>query len=129
MESDRVHARAAIMREAVNAEDAPSAEGGWLDWLLDCGVAGITGVDTRALVRHIRDAGAMLGGVFPGATAEAEARELIAAEPPMVGRDLAREVTLARGPHRPRRRLRPVHRRARHRHQDARSSATSPRAA
>ena len=40
MESDRVHARAAIMREAVNAEDAPSAEGGWLDWLRDCGVAG-----------------------------------------------------------------------------------------
>jgi carbamoyl-phosphate synthase small subunit len=37
MESERVHARAAIMREAVNAEDAPSAEGGWLDWLLDCG--------------------------------------------------------------------------------------------
>ena len=40
MESDRIHARAAIMREAVNAEDAPSAERGWLDWLLDCGVAG-----------------------------------------------------------------------------------------
>ena len=57
MESDRVHARAAIMREAVNSEDAPSAERGWLDWLLDCGVPGITGVDTRALVRHIREAG------------------------------------------------------------------------
>ena len=27
----------------------------------------ITGIDTRALVRHIRDAGAMLGGIFPGA--------------------------------------------------------------
>jgi carbamoyl-phosphate synthase small subunit len=95
MESDRVHARAAIMREAVNAEDAPSAERGWLDWLLDCGVPGITGVDTRALVRHIREAGAMLGGVFPGAMAEDEARALIAAEPPMAGRDLAREVTIA----------------------------------
>ena len=93
MESERVHARAAIMREAVNAEDAPSAEGGWVDWLRDCGVVGITGVDTRALVRHIREAGAMLGGVFPGATAEDEARALIAAEPPMTGRDLAREVT------------------------------------
>ena len=33
MESDRVHARAAIMREAVNADAAPSAERGWLDWL------------------------------------------------------------------------------------------------
>ena len=33
MESDRIHARAAIMRAAVNREDAPGAEGGWLDWL------------------------------------------------------------------------------------------------
>ena len=32
--------------------------------------AGHHGVDTRALVRHIRDAGAMLGGIFPGATSE-----------------------------------------------------------
>ena len=94
MESDRVHARAAIMREAVNPADAPSADGGWLDWLAAEGVVGITGVDTRALVRHIREAGAMLGGVFPGATAEDEARAHIAAEPPMTGRDLAREVTL-----------------------------------
>ncbi|MET0685197.1 MAG: carbamoyl phosphate synthase small subunit, partial [Solirubrobacteraceae bacterium] len=61
----------------------------------DCGVVGITGVDTRALVRHIRDEGAMLGGVFPGAMGEDEARTLIAAEPPMQGRDLAREVTSA----------------------------------
>ena len=55
MESDRVHARGVIMREARNSEDAASAEGGWLDWLRDCGVPAITGVDTRALVRHIRD--------------------------------------------------------------------------
>jgi carbamoyl-phosphate synthase small subunit len=93
MESDRIHARAAIMRAAVNREDAPGAERGWLDWLTDCGVPAITGVDTRALVRHIRDAGAMRGGVFPGAMSEARARELIAAEPPMAGLDLTREVT------------------------------------
>ena len=95
MESDGVHARAAIMRAAVNREDAPGAERGWLDWLEDCGVPAITGVDTRALVRHIREGGAMRGGVFPADVAEAEARELIAAEPPMDGRDLAREVTPA----------------------------------
>ena len=95
MESDRVHARAAIMRAAVNREDAPGAEGGFLDWLSDCGVPGITDLDTRALVRHLRDAGAMRGGVFPVAVTEAEARPMIAAEPPMAGRDLAREVTPA----------------------------------
>jgi carbamoyl-phosphate synthase small subunit len=95
MESNRVHARGAIMRSAVNHEDAPGAEGGWLDWLVDCGVPGISGVDTRALVRHIRDAGAMRGGIFAGDISEAQARELIDAEPSMTGLDLAREVTPA----------------------------------
>jgi carbamoyl-phosphate synthase small subunit len=93
MESDRAHARAAIMRAATNVSDAPSAEGGWLDWLREQGVVGITGVDTRALVRHIRGAGAMRGGVFPASMPEAQARELVHAEPPMAGRDLARTVT------------------------------------
>jgi len=93
MESERPWARAAIMRAGCNREDAPSAEHGWLDWLTDYGVGWITGVDTRALVRHIRQAGAMRGGVFEAATAESQARELIDAEPPMAGRDLAALVT------------------------------------
>jgi carbamoyl-phosphate synthase small subunit len=93
MESDRIHARAAIMRAGVDREDAPGAEGGWLTWLRDCGIPAITDLDTRALVRHIRDAGAMRGGVFPARLAQSEARALIAAEPPMSGRDLACEVT------------------------------------
>jgi carbamoyl-phosphate synthase small subunit len=93
MESDRVHARAAIMRAAVDREDAPGAEGGWLSWLEECGIPAITDVDTRALVRHIRDLGAMLGGVFAADVPEARASELIAAEPSMTGRDLARDVT------------------------------------
>jgi carbamoyl-phosphate synthase small subunit len=93
MESDRVHARAAIMRAAVGREDAPSAERGWLSWLTDCGIPAITEVDTRALVRHIRDRGAMRGGVFPDRIPEPDARRLIEAEPSMNGRDLAREVT------------------------------------
>lgn len=95
MESDRAWARAAIMREACNREDAPTAERGWLDWLIDCGVCAISGVDTRSLVRHIREAGAMRGGVFPASVAETEARALIDAEPPMAGQDLARTVTPA----------------------------------
>src|SRR6476646_7959588 len=88
MESERPWARAAIMREAVNREDAPGAERGWLDWLIDCGVPAITGVDTRALVRHIREAGSMRGGIFPAEVSEAEARALIDAEPTMAGQDL-----------------------------------------
>lgn len=93
MESERVWARAAIMREACDREDASEAEQGWLQWLGDCGVPAISGVDTRALVRHIREAGAMRGGLFPAAMAEQQARELIAAEPPMAGQDLASAVT------------------------------------
>jgi carbamoyl-phosphate synthase small subunit len=93
MESERAWARAAIMREACNREDAPTAERGWLDWLTDCGVHAIGGVDTRSLVMHIREAGAMRGGVFPASMSESEARELIDAEPPMAGQDLARLVT------------------------------------
>jgi carbamoyl-phosphate synthase small subunit len=93
MESERPWARAAIMREAVNREDAPTAEAGWLDWLRDCGVPAISGVDTRALVWHIREAGAMRGGVFPASVSETEAKNLINAEPPMSGQDLAGLVT------------------------------------
>jgi carbamoyl-phosphate synthase small subunit len=110
MESDRVQARAVIMREAKNNRAAasppdmpvsglgpltgtPDGEGGWLDWLRDCGIAAIDGVDTRALVRHIRDRGAMRGGIFAGDVPEAEARDRVGAEPSMDGADLARTVT------------------------------------
>ena len=106
MESDRAHARAVIMREARNYEDAADAEGGWLDWLQDCGVGAITGVDTRALVRHIRERGAMRGGVFAAETTHADALETVLAEPPMDGGALAQTVSTderveldGRGPH------------------------------
>jgi carbamoyl-phosphate synthase small subunit len=95
MESQAAHARAVVMREAVNREDSPTAEGGWATWLSDCGVPAIEGVDTRALVRHIRDKGAMRGGVFTGEVTHNQAMELVMAEQEMSGLDLAREVTPA----------------------------------
>src|SRR5215216_7858966 len=93
MESERVQARGVIMREGKNGEDAASAEGGWLDWLRDGGVPAIGGIDTRALVRHIRDRGAMRGGIFPAGLAQSEARQRVQAEPSMKGADFARQVT------------------------------------
>jgi carbamoyl-phosphate synthase small subunit len=93
MESDAIHARAVIMREGIDRDDAPGAEGGWLTWLSDCGIPALTGVDTRALVRHIRDKGAMRGGLFEAGVPDSEAGERVLAEPPMAGADLAREVT------------------------------------
>jgi carbamoyl-phosphate synthase small subunit len=98
MESDRIHARAVIMREGVDREDAAHAEGGWLSWLRDCGVPALSGVDTRALVRHIRDKGAMRGGVFAAQTPERTALDRVRSEPSMSGLDLAREVS-PREPH------------------------------
>ena len=93
MESDRIWARAVIMRSAMNTEDAPGAERGWCDWLQDCGIPAISEVDTRALVRHIREAGSMRGGVFPARMGEDEAMALVRAEPSMAGADFARVVT------------------------------------
>ncbi len=93
MESSAIHARAVIMREGVDRADAPAAESGWLSWLAQHGIPALTGVDTRALVRHIRDKGSMRGGVFSASTSESEARERVMAEPPMSGRDLAAEVS------------------------------------
>jgi carbamoyl-phosphate synthase small subunit len=93
MESDRIHAGAAIMRAGIDREDAAGAEMGWLSWLAGCGVPAITDLDTRALVRHIRDEGAMRGGVFPETISIDHAKRLIAAEPPMAGRDLAKALT------------------------------------
>jgi len=104
MESDRVQARGVVMREAKNLAAAPRAHpfgaspvagdgGGWLDWLRDRGAPAIDGVDTRALVRHIRDRGAMRGGIFSAELPETEAGERIEAEPSMRGADLARAVT------------------------------------
>jgi carbamoyl-phosphate synthase small subunit len=60
------------------------------------GVVGISGVDTRALTRRLREHGSMRAGVFSGA-ALAEPAQLVArvlASPSMVGADLVGEVTV-----------------------------------
>lgn len=93
MESSKPHARGVIMREARNGDDAATAEGGWLDWLESEGVWAITGVNTRALVRHIREKGAMRGGIFAASTDAADAAARIESEPSMVGSDFATTVT------------------------------------
>ena len=93
MESSRAYARGVIMRDARNGDDSATAEGGWLDWLEANGVWAITGVNTRALVRHIRDRGAMAGGIFPDSVSPDEAKAMIAAEPGMAGSDFVSAVS------------------------------------
>jgi carbamoyl-phosphate synthase small subunit len=93
MESTDVHVRGVVMREACDHDDVPGADEGWLSWLRSREVPGISGIDTRALVRCIRDEGSMRGGIFSGDTPIADALERIHAEPAMDGRNLALEVT------------------------------------
>jgi carbamoyl-phosphate synthase small subunit len=60
-------------------------------------IVGIAGIDTRALVRHLRSRGSMKAGVFSG-DAVAESDELIErvrGQQPMLGADLAGEVSTA----------------------------------
>ena len=61
------------------------------------GVVGIAGIDTRAVVRHLRSRGSMKAGVFSGA-ALADTDELLArvrGQASMLGADLAGEVSTA----------------------------------
>jgi carbamoyl-phosphate synthase small subunit len=81
LESDGVYAEAIVMRRARPA---------WTQWLASQGVVALEDVDTRALVRKIRD-----GGVLRCALGEAPVEELHAralAEPPIDGRPLGRTV-------------------------------------
>jgi carbamoyl-phosphate synthase small subunit len=66
------------------------------DVLVEQGVVGISGIDTRALTRHLRERGAMRVGVFSGEVAR-ESQELllerVLSAPQMSGAALAGEVT------------------------------------
>lgn len=63
------------------------------DFLVRDGVPGIANVDTRALVRHIREAGAMNAIVSSDGTPEEELRRQLAAAPSMEGLELSSKVT------------------------------------
>ncbi|QFU88748.1 glutamine-hydrolyzing carbamoyl-phosphate synthase small subunit [Amycolatopsis sp. YIM 10] len=67
------------------------------DALIEQGVVGISGVDTRTLTRHLRERGAMRSGVFSGDALRADDEMVgeVLASPQMKGADLAGEVTTA----------------------------------
>ncbi|MBL1109219.1 glutamine-hydrolyzing carbamoyl-phosphate synthase small subunit [Streptomyces sp. 5-8] len=58
------------------------------------GVVGISGIDTRALTRHLRERGSMRAGIFSGEAIapEAELLERVQAQPHMKGASLYEEV-------------------------------------
>lgn len=60
------------------------------------GVVGICGIDTRAVVRHLRNFGSIAAGIFTGEKALAPVEELldeVKSQPAMAGADLAEEVS------------------------------------
>jgi carbamoyl-phosphate synthase small subunit len=64
--------------------------------LVSGGVVGISGIDTRAVTRHLRERGAMRAGIFSGEAAGRAGAELLAdvrGAAPMAGADLCGEVT------------------------------------
>jgi len=66
------------------------------DELIAQSVVGISGVDTRAITRHLRERGAMRVGVFSGEAARrpiAELLDTVRRAPQMIGADLCGEVT------------------------------------
>jgi len=93
MESDRIQARAIIVREYVDYPSNWRSTGTLADFLKKEGVLGVQALDTRALTRHIRNRGAM-GAVISTidldpATLVAKAKKVA----PIVGCDLVQNVT------------------------------------
>jgi carbamoyl-phosphate synthase small subunit len=87
VESERIHVRGVVMREARGPE--------WTSWLRTNGVVALTGVDTRSLVLHLRERGSQRAAI---ATREVDVGE-IEGQPPMSGRSLAAGVS-TRDPYR-----------------------------
>ncbi len=67
------------------------------DELAENGIVGVSGIDTRAITRRLRDAGAMRAGVFSGPDAELAPDEQLAivrSSPEMAGLNLSAEVSV-----------------------------------
>jgi carbamoyl-phosphate synthase small subunit len=86
-ESRRAHAKGILMREARGPE--------WTDWLHGRGVVALTGVDTRSLVLHLRQQGAMRAAVVTGTDKVDEVLTAVRAQPRMAGAALVAGVSPA----------------------------------
>ncbi len=94
-ESARIYVEGFIVREYVSQPSNWRSEMALGDYLERAGVVGIEGIDTRALVRHIRTTGAQEAVIssinFNVGQVVAKAK----ASPGLIGRDLVKEVTSA----------------------------------
>ena len=92
VESHKPHLAGFIVRENSRIASNFRAQGELHEYLEEYGIVGLTGIDTRSLVRRIRIFGAMKGVL---STTDLDPGSLVAkakASPGLVGRDLVREV-------------------------------------
>ncbi|MFF5536228.1 glutamine-hydrolyzing carbamoyl-phosphate synthase small subunit [Streptomyces cinerochromogenes] len=93
-ESGRIWVSGYVVRDPARVPSNWRAKRSLDDELERQGVVGISGIDTRALTRHLRERGSMRAGIFSGEAiaAEAELVERVQAQPPMKGASLYEEV-------------------------------------
>ncbi|SCG69966.1 glutamine-hydrolyzing carbamoyl-phosphate synthase small subunit [Micromonospora humi] len=94
-ESGRIWVAGYVVRDPARIGSNWRATGGLEDRLAAEGVVGISGIDTRALTRHLRERGAMRVGVSSVEDDPAALLERVRRSPGMVGADLSTEVTTA----------------------------------
>ncbi|MEQ1689170.1 MAG: glutamine-hydrolyzing carbamoyl-phosphate synthase small subunit [Sphingopyxis sp.] len=96
VESAKPRAVGCVVREDVTAPSNFRERGRFDDWMAAEGLIGISGIDTRALTRHIREAGAPNVVIAHAPDGKFDVDELLAqarAFPGLEGMDLARDVT------------------------------------
>ncbi|MDX8412456.1 MAG: glutamine-hydrolyzing carbamoyl-phosphate synthase small subunit [Mariprofundales bacterium] len=93
MESKAVSAKGVIIRQAARTTSNYRAQQPLDEWLTNHGVVAISGIDTRALTRHLRDHGATNGVIgSDGSSADALVAQARAWQG-LQGRDLVAEVS------------------------------------
>ena len=93
LEASRPQVRGVIARELSPLASNWRAEEALEPWLRRHGVVGIRGVDTRALVRHLREGGAINGIISSEGLAPTELLRQVRAAPSMAGLNLAAGVS------------------------------------
>ncbi|MEB3305100.1 MAG: glutamine-hydrolyzing carbamoyl-phosphate synthase small subunit [Cyanobacteriota bacterium] len=95
LEASAPHVRGVIARQLSPVASSWRAQEDLEPWLKRHGVVGIRGVDTRALVRLLREGGAMNGGIASDGTSAADLLEQVRSAPSMAGLNLAAGVSTA----------------------------------
>ena len=94
MESDRIWVSGFVVRNPSPRVSNWRSENSLEDALIQAGVVGISGVDTRAITRHLRDRGAMRVGIFSGTSLTRDKMVIkVRSQSSMAGAFLAKDVT------------------------------------